>query len=96
MLQNLCPKFLLLNLVSIYCVFIGRGHRRIGSDGYSEINMAPPPSMISIQKSPPATIQHVSTYPGAINSGSRETTPTPHTGQFIILMIFLRTNLNPF
>ncbi|XP_060572667.1 mitogen-activated protein kinase kinase kinase 7-like isoform X2 [Ruditapes philippinarum] len=58
----------------------GRGHRRIGSDGYSEINMAPPPSTVSIQKSPPATIHHVSTYPGSIHSGSRETTPTPNTG----------------
>ncbi|XP_053397164.1 mitogen-activated protein kinase kinase kinase 7-like isoform X2 [Mercenaria mercenaria] len=61
----------------------GRGHRRIGSDGYTDItvgNMAPPPSNISIQKSPPATIHHVSTYPGSINSASRETTPTPHQG----------------
>lgn len=64
----------------------GRGHRRIGSDGYSDINlihggnMTQPPSHISIQKSPPATIHHVSTYPGSMNSGSRENTPTPYPG----------------
>jgi len=41
--------------------------------------MAQPPSTVSIQKSPPATIHHVSTYPGTLSSGggSRETTPTP-------------------
>ncbi|KAL4233613.1 Mitogen-activated protein kinase kinase kinase 7 [Mactra antiquata] len=59
----------------------GRGHRRIGSDGYSDILvMSPPPSNLSIQTTPPATIHHVSTYPGSINTGSRETTPTPHPG----------------
>ena len=66
----------------------GRGHRRIGSDGYADITfmpggaMAPPPSNVSIQKSPPATIQHVNTYPGSLQShSSRETTPTPLPGQ---------------
>ncbi|XP_052808461.1 mitogen-activated protein kinase kinase kinase 7-like isoform X2 [Mya arenaria] len=64
----------------------GRGHRRIGSDGYSDIvtpgAMAQPPTSMSIQTSPPATIHHVSTFPGSLNSGggSRETTPTPHAG----------------
>ncbi|KAH3728036.1 hypothetical protein DPMN_053982 [Dreissena polymorpha] len=63
----------------------GRGHRRIGSDGYSDIvtthgPMVQPPSNISIQKSPPATIHHVSTYPGNLHTGSRETTPVPHAG----------------
>lgn len=61
----------------------GYGHRRVGSDGYSDILSGSQPGMMfqthTAGVQPASPLHQVSTYPGTM-SGSRETTPTPHSG----------------